>query len=102
MRRLLIKPGRTEIGALAISMIETWSAAIDYLGNVDFLEIVRQAIVECLQSIDLALEAIELREPLAQIERLRFPFLDIRLQVFHLLADGVSTRGELLDRVGPE
>ena len=65
-------------------------AAIDALRNVHFLEIVRQAIVKRFQPIDFSLNAIELREPLTQIERLGLPFLDVALQVLHLFADGLA------------
>ena len=76
-------------------------AAIDALRDVHFLEIVRQAIVKRLEPIDLALNAIELREPLAQIERLGLPFLDVALQVLHLFADGLAARLELFHGVLP-
>src|SRR3954468_61547 len=51
--------------------------AVHDLRDVHFLEVVSQAIVKSLQPIDLALYAIEQGEPLAQIERLGFPLLDI-------------------------
>ena len=76
-------------------------AAIHDLRDVDFLEIIRQAIVKGFQPIDFALDAIELREPLAQIERFGFPFLDVALQVLHLFADGFAAGLEFLDGVLP-
>ena len=102
MRRLLTKPGRTEIGSGGRFHDGDLIAAIDHLGDADFLEIVREAIVERLEPIDFAFEAIELGEALREIERFRFPFLDVRLEVFHLLSDGIAAGGELLDRVGAE
>ena len=46
-------------------------------------------------------DAVELRELLAEIERLLLPFLDIRLKVLHLFADGFAAGIEFLDRVLP-
>ena len=76
-------------------------AAIDALRDVNFLEIVRQAIVMRFQPIDFSFNAIELREPLAQIERLGLPFLDIALQVFHLFADGLAAGLEFFHGILP-
>ena len=69
--------------------------------DVHFLKIVRQAIIKRLQSIDLSLNSIELRQPLTQVERLVFPFLNVALQVFHLFADGFPAGLEFFHGVLP-
>ena len=74
-------------------------AAIHALRNVNFLEVVREAIVKRFQALGFSLDAIELREPLAQIERFGFPFLDVALQVLHLFADGFAAGLEFLHGV---
>ena len=99
INRPLSKPGRTETGGDAISMIETWSAPSTTCETSDFFQIVRQAVIQSFQAIDFAFDAIELREALAQIERFGFPFLDVGLQVFHLFADGFAARGQFLDGI---
>jgi len=63
------------------------------------LQIVSQTVIEGLEPIDLAFDAIELGEALTQIERLGFPFLDVGLEVFHLLADGFAAGFQFLHRV---
>ena len=102
MRRLLIRPGRTEIGVVAILHDRNLVVAVDHLRDVDVLQVVGQPIVKRFQTIDLAFNAIELGEALAEIERLGFPLLDVGLEVFHLLADGFPARVEFLDRVAAE
>ena len=99
MSRLLSKPGTNRHRHRGHFHDRNLIAAIDALRDVDLLQIVRQAIVKRFQAIDLALHAIELRQTLAEIERLRFPFLDVGLQIFHLLADGFPAGIEFFDRV---
>jgi hypothetical protein len=49
--------------------------------------------------VDFAFDTIELRQLLAKHERLLLPFLDVGLQIFHLLADRFAAGIEFLDRV---
>ena len=73
MSRLLIRPGRTEIGARGHFHDGNLISAVDHLRNVDFFEVVSQAIVKRFQAIDLAFDAVELGQPLTQIERFGSP-----------------------------
>ncbi len=102
MSRLLSNPGRTEIGADGHFHDRDLIAAVNGLRDVDFLKVIRQAIIKGLKPIDLSFDAIELRQALPQIERLALPFLDVGLQVLHLLADGFAAGLKLFDRVRAE
>ena len=65
--KLLTRPGRTETGVVAFSMMPTWSPPSTTWETLTSLEIIGEAIVESLLSLDLALQTIELRELLAEI-----------------------------------
>ena len=69
------------------------------MGDIHFLEVIREPLVKRFEAVRPALDAIELREPLGQIERLGVPFLDAAQEILHLFADGFSARLQLLDRV---
>ncbi len=72
------------------------------LGNVDVLEVIGEAIVERFEAINFALNSIELREALAEIQRFGFPFFNVGLKIFHLLADGLASRLQFFEGVGAE
>ena len=72
---------------------------VDHLRDIDFLEVGCQSLVEHFQPIYFAFDAIELCQPLTQIERLGFPLFDVGPEIFHLFADGFTPGLELLDRI---
>ena len=69
-------------------------AAVHHLRNIDIFQVLGEALVQNFQAIDLPFDAIEQGETLAQVERLGFPFLDVRLQILHLFTDGFAARLE--------
>jgi hypothetical protein len=72
------------------------------LRDIDVFQIAGQAIVKSFEAIYLAFDPIELGKTLAEIKRFAFPFLDVALEVFHLLTDRFATRFQSLEGVSAE
>ena len=65
MSRLLINPGRTEMGARGHFHDGDLVAAVDHLRDIDVLQVLGEAIVKRLETIDFAFEPVEFGEALA-------------------------------------
>ena len=72
------------------------------LGNINVLEVVGKAIVERFETVDFTFNSVELGESLAEIQRFGFPFLNIGLKIFHLLADGFASGLEFFESIRAE